>query len=155
MRKLVAVALVLAGCAIVAQVSPASAAGMSNASVAGTWACTTSGSVAVKDAKGGTSWVPSNGFVLATLDGSGKFSSGKTTNNVAGTACSYTFSEGTYDVNPDGSSTYTVTQKADSSNSAQCPSAATQHTSGAGTSSTFVGVSTDSGGTLSFYCIKQ
>ncbi len=155
MRKLIAAALAVAVCAIVVQASIASAAGMSNASVAGTWACATTGSVAVKSAKGATSWVPSNGFVLATLDGAGKFSSGKTTSNNAGTTCSYTFSDGTYSVNPDGSSTYAVTQKADASNSAQCPPGATQHTSGAGTNNTFVGISMDSNATLSFYCVKQ
>lgn len=155
MRNLIVTALVLAVCAIAAQTPPASAAGYTNASVAGSWGCASTGSAAVKNAKGGTSWVPANGVTLAVLDGTGKFTSGKVTNNIAGMTCSSTITGGSYNVNADGSGTYTSTQKADSANSPKCPPAGTATVTGVVSNNTFVGVSTDSGATFSFYCIKQ
>lgn len=155
MRKLIVTALVFAACAIAAQAPRASAAGFSNASVAGSWACMVTGSVAVKNAEGATSWVPANGVTLAVLDGTGKFTSGKATNNTGGMTCSYTFTGGAYSVNPDGTGTYTTPQKADSSNSPKCPPGATLHTTGLVNNNTFVGVTTDSDATFSFYCTKQ
>lgn len=154
MRKLIVAALMFAACAIAAQAPPASAAENSNASVAGTWACATTGSAAVKDAAGATSWVPSNGAILAVLDGTGKFTSGKTTVKTGGMVCSYTFTGGTYSISPDGSGTYTTIQKGDASNSPKCAPGATLHTTGFTTNNTFVGISTDSGATASFFCNK-
>jgi hypothetical protein len=154
MRTLIVTVLVVVACAMVVHVPRASAAEYSNASVAGSWMCSATGYVVVKNAKGATSWVPSNGVFLATFDGSGKYS-GKTTGNTAGLTCSYTLADGSYSVHPDGTSTYAVTEKADSSNPRACPPGGTLHSSGVGNNSTFFGILTDSGATFSFYCIKQ
>jgi hypothetical protein len=155
MRKLIVTALVLAVCSIAVHAPRAAAAGYTNASVAGSWGCASTGSAAVKNAKGATSWVPANGVTLAVLDGAGKFTSGKVTSNIAGMTCSSTITGGSYNVNADGSGTYTSTQKADSSNSPKCPPAETTTVTGVASNNMFVGVSTDSGATFSFFCIKQ
>jgi len=156
MRKLITITLFLAACVIAARVRYASAAGFSTASVQGSWVCTGTGFVAVKSAKGATSWVPINEIVMSALDGKGKVTSGKTTTNAAGMTCSYSVSDGSYTVNPDGTGTYSATSKADPSNSPKCAPGATLHSSFMAQSDTlsFV-VSTDNDATTSFFCQKQ
>jgi hypothetical protein len=95
-------------------VATASAAGYSNATLAGSFACIGSGYVEMKNA-----WVPSSSIVQSTGDASGAFS-GSITTNTAGVVCSGTF-KGTLTTNPDGTGSSSGSGTNSPSNPAGCP----------------------------------
>src|SRR5208282_4639890 len=92
----------------------ASAAGYTNASLTGSFACFGSGYAQMKNAKGVSTWVPFNQVIQFTGDGSGAFTG------------SGTF-KGTGTTNPDGTGSATANNTPAASNPPQCPPAGAVH----------------------------
>ena len=103
----------------------ASAAGYSNASVAGPFACVGSGYAQIKDSKGVSTWVPSTSVSQFTGDESGAFT-GSVTSNTAGLVCNGKV-KGTGTTNPDGTGSATVNVSPIASSPAQCPRGGAEH----------------------------
>jgi hypothetical protein len=156
MRKGVLIVMGALVCALASRGLEVSAAGFSDASISGSLVCVGSGYGQVKDDKGATSWLPSAEVVLVTSDGKGKFTGGKNTINVAGLACSYTLTEGSYSTNADGTGTSTVNWKGEPSNSSKCAASAKGTSNSVlqnGTTVYVVGTGSDGTGWL--VCNKQ
>jgi len=132
----------------------ASAAGYTNASLTGSFACFGSGYAQMKNAKGVSTWVPFNQVIQFTGDGSGAFT-GSGTTNVAGLVCSGTF-KGTGTTNPDGTGSATANNTPAASNPPQCPPAGAVHNVSVITSpSSLYLIGTDPNGTGWAICTKQ
>jgi len=136
-------------------IATASAAGYSNATLAGSFACIGSGYAQIKDAKGASTWVPSTSVLQTTGDASGAFT-GSFTTNTAGLVCSGTF-KGTGTTNPDGSGSGTANGTPAASNPAQCPPGGTplHNVSVIASPNSFYLIGTDPGFTGWTLCTRQ
>lgn len=154
MRRLGLIALAGTFVLLTYSVEIVSAAGYSNATIAGSFACIGSGYAQIKDANGVSTWVPSSSVAQVTNNQDGSFA-GNQTSNTAGQTCSYTL-KGTGTGQPDGRGTGSGTVTKVESNPTQCPPGGSFHSvSVIQSPSSFYVLGTDSDFTGWILCTKQ